>query len=41
MNKIERVKTALSHREPDRVPTISCIESVAVKLAHDWGPDNA
>jgi hypothetical protein len=26
MNKIERVKTALSHREPDRVPTISCID---------------
>lgn len=26
MDKLERVKTALSHREPDRVPTISCID---------------
>jgi hypothetical protein len=26
MNRIERVKTALEHKEPDRVPTISCME---------------
>ncbi len=26
MDRIERVKTALAHREPDVVPTISCID---------------
>jgi uroporphyrinogen decarboxylase len=26
MGPVERVKTALAHREPDRVPTISCID---------------
>ncbi len=26
MDRIERVKTALMHREPDRVPTVSCID---------------